>query len=617
MLVSLWEETGLPTVPRLTARPAWQRVASAFRQALIPVAEKYSAFQWPSLPATLYMDYARTGNRAPFEAAYFKRRQVLATLVLAECLEQKGRFLDDILNGIWCISEETSWVLPAHHNQFYAQGGLHRLPRIEEPVIDLFAAETGALLAWTWHLLGSALAEITPQGTERIRWELEKRILTPYLERDDFWWMGFRNDTGHTLGNWVPWITGNCLRVFLLTEENATRRQRAVGKGLRSLDRYLQHYSPDGGCDEGPSYWGRSGGSLFECLEMLWEVSQGAFDPFSKPLLVKIGQYMRHVHIAGEYFVNFADGSAKAEVDGSLLYAYGKRIQDPKLITLGAQMYRQYGLNKLMAAPTFSLGRLIRAALLHAELMGEDGLQEDASLDHWFDRLQVMIARERGDQNQGFYLSAKGGHNGENHNHNDVGSCIVYYNGHPLLIDVGVETYTARTFSPRRYELWTMRSIYHNLPIINGYEQLPGKEHRALEARYYRDGKSSTVSFELREAYPPEAGIREWERSYRLSREPQPAVGIRDRFRLVYAHSLQLVLILPQEPRIGPDFLYLQAGAEAVKLLYDQAQWAPSWELIPIADPLLAACWGRRIFRLCLTRIEPDLEGEVILTLRQ
>ena len=46
----------------------------------------------------------------------------------------------------------------------------------------------------------------------------------------------------------------------------------------------------------------------------------------------------------------------------------------------------------------------------------------------------------------------KGGHNAENHNHNDVGSFVVALGRATPLVDPGSEVYTARTFSPRRYD---------------------------------------------------------------------------------------------------------------------------------------------------------------------
>ncbi len=89
----------------------------------------------------------------------------------------------------------------------------------------------------------------------------------------------------------------------------------------------------------------------------------------------------------------------------------------------------------------------------------------------WLDGLQFMAARENPASEEGFFLACKGGHNAESHNHNDIGSFIVYCDGMPILINPGVEFYTAKTFSAARYEIWTMQSSYHNLPEINGFMQ--------------------------------------------------------------------------------------------------------------------------------------------------
>lgn len=62
----------------------------------------------------------------------------------------------------------------------------------------------------------------------------------------------------------------------------------------------------------------------------------------------------------------------------------------------------------------------------------------------------------------GLYVAAKGGHNGESHNHNDIGNFIVYADGEPEIIDVGNCVYTAKTFGAERYELMNTRSSNHN-----------------------------------------------------------------------------------------------------------------------------------------------------------
>jgi hypothetical protein len=111
------------------------------------------------LPANIYMEFSIDGNRTHYEAPYFERRDLLTRLVLAECAEGQGSFLIGILNALWSICEESSWCLPAH---IAAQKAGPGLPDTTEPMLDLFAAETGALVAWTVYLVGTGLSKISP-----------------------------------------------------------------------------------------------------------------------------------------------------------------------------------------------------------------------------------------------------------------------------------------------------------------------------------------------------------------------------------------------------------------------------------------------------------------------
>ena len=224
------------------------------RKDLIANGEKYLRYAWPDLPATLFLEYAREGNRSRYEHEHFARRTALTNLIVAECVEGKGRFLDDIANGVWAICEESFWGVPAHVGAQKAGSGL---PDPAEPVVDLFAAETGESLAWTSYLLGEQLDRVSPMIRKRISHEIDRRILTPCLERDDFGWMGF---SGGRVNNWNPWCNSNWLACTLLIEPDENRRIAAVAKIVRSLDHFFDAYDDDGGCDEGPGYWGRAGG---------------------------------------------------------------------------------------------------------------------------------------------------------------------------------------------------------------------------------------------------------------------------------------------------------------------------------------------------------------------
>ena len=109
-----------------------------------------------------------------------------------------------------------------------------------------------------------------------------------------FRWMGLR---GESVNNWDPWISSNWLTSALLMEPDAERRRAAVGKILRCLDNFMNGYADDGGCDEGPGYWGRAAASLFDCLELLHAATAGQCNGFTLPLVGEMGLYICRAHI--------------------------------------------------------------------------------------------------------------------------------------------------------------------------------------------------------------------------------------------------------------------------------------------------------------------------------
>ncbi len=267
LLASLWSADKLTAAangafrlfPTAAERAGWEALPADAAAALVAAGERQLQTSWDVLPASAFLEFARSGNRSHYEAMRDRRRRKLQDLVLAECAESKGRFLDEIVNGIWLTSEETFWGVPAHLGAQKAKIGL---PDVTEPIVDLFAAETAALLAWTLYLLETHLQQVSRLIPERIRFETSRRILTPCLERN-FSWMGFN---GPPPNNWDPWICSNWLTSTLLVEPDPKRRGAAIHKIVQCLDHFLNGYADDGGCDEGPSYWGRAGASLFDCL---------------------------------------------------------------------------------------------------------------------------------------------------------------------------------------------------------------------------------------------------------------------------------------------------------------------------------------------------------------
>ena len=597
--------------PTADDRDSWLSIPEDIRQGHITLAEKSLGHEWPPLPATLFLEFARNGNRSNYQGKHFARRRILTNLIIAECMEGKGRFIDDIVNGIWALCEESYWGVPAHI--FLQKKAGLGLPDVSEPTIDLFAAETGALLSWTYYLLKPQLDRVSPLICTRIEQEIERRIIIPFLNRDDFVWMGFlRNRRVH---NWNPWCNSNCLTAGLIFIQDKNRRAAFVKKTLTSLDRFIDAYAPDGGCDEGPLYWTVAGGALFDCLELLKSVTNNTINYYNEPLIREIGKYIYRVHIAGNYFINFADAPARMSVSrGNLVWRYGKSINDSDMKGFGAYAEQK----ELARTHTVSgnAGRQLAALFTISELLKTKPYQP-LLRDVWFQDIQVMAAREREGSSEGLYLAAKGGHNDESHNHNDIGNFIVYADSSPVIIDVGQGTYTRKTFSSERYTIWMMQSAYHNLPAINGVMQKNGREFKATNVSYKSNNSYAQLSLDIASAYPPEAQLNSWVRTVRLNRGKN--IEITDSYSLKETvNEITLSLMTPCPVTVqNRGTITLKNGSTMVSLIYNAAKITPDVETINIEDGNLKSVLGNKIYRILFRAERPPLKDEWKLKISQ
>lgn len=595
--------------PILEFRDGWTQLGDPIQAIVMRNGEKALAEPMTSLPATLYLGYAREGNRGRFEGPYFDRRRRLHDLVLAECVEGKGRFQDAIADQLWAILEESTWCVPAHIGAQRAGVGL---PNVAEPIVDLFAAQTGASVAWTVYLVGPALDRVSLRLRERATAEVDRRILTPYLSRD-YGWMGFgaksRTDRPN---NWNPWINGNVLTAALLLEPDRERRVALVHRVLKSLDRFLQPYPEDGGCDEGPSYWSRAGGSVFDNLDLLYGATAGKLDPFGQPLIREMGKFIHRVHIADRWFVNLGDCPARLGIDRGVVFAYGRRIQDPQL---RAQASHGATLENILGTSAGTdLGRALRNLFNAGAIVAETDAPLPLVRDAWLgsEDLQMMVARDRQGSTDGLFVAAWGGHNAQSHNHNDVGNVLVFADGQPVFVDLGAPTYTAKTFSSHRYEIPAMQSEWHNLPTIHGVQQSAGRSFAARSVTYGVTDLTAELNMDLAPAWPERAGVQAWKRTVRLERESK--IVIADTFRLDSpATNTWLNFITPTTPRIDqPGRLEMplpasgSATARTVILGFDPGKLAARIDTFDVADDRLADIWGSRMRRIRLEPLQPQ-----------
>lgn len=569
---------------------------------IISEAEKLLDCEYKVLPASVYMQFRRNGNRSVYEGIYFERRRIISNLLLAEAAERKGRFTDKLIDGIWLLLEESTWVIPAHNQSqpgtisplTYAYGR-------EVDFIDLFAAETGSLLAWIYYIAHEFLDEITPLICERVIYELNRRIVEPYMTNDNHWWMGFK---GNSLNNWTPWIISNILTVCAFVVHDTESREKMTERALNILDNFTYFYHSDGGCDEGPGYWGVAGASYFDCAELLYDISGGFINIFGSELLRNMGEYIAKVNINGDRFLNFADCPARVTPDYYMIARYGRRCSSKMLEGYGIS-----GIHKNAMKPACSFTGTIYRCIkdlcepeyIHAGYIAAEKV--------WFDGICVMAKRERADTSNGLYLAAKGGNNGESHNHNDVGSFIIYSDGKPLIIDVGVGTYTADTFNSNRWKIWTMQSAYHNVPTINGKMQPPGGQYKADNIIYNKaDG---SLSMGLCGAYPHDSKILYFNRSFALD---NGIAVISDDIKLDGNGEIEFNLMTESLPHIAGDGKIVFGNGRIAE--YDPALSA-DLDTIELTDKRIASGWGRDVlYRIRLKTAHDFSEGRFILSVK-
>jgi hypothetical protein len=592
-------------LPGYKNRNFWDNLPEKIKKEYISRAEGYLGYSWPVVKATDYLEFVRSGERR--QEAYSACSNAVISLVMGELAEGKGRFIDQIINGVWYYSEQTWWGWSAH---LYFQKAGPGLPDVNEPTVDLGVGEVTSNLSWTYFLLKDEFDKVNPLISKRLRQAITEKALDPYFERDDWGYMGFR---GGRPNNWNPWVNFNMLTSYLLMEDDPVRKTARVGKIINSLDKFLNGYSDDGGCDEGPSYWGAAGALLYESLEVLKDATSGKFDVFDDPLIQNIGKYFYKVNIHAPYFINFADADAKTGGDVSTVYRYGKAINDPVMQKFGAYLGELNNWGE--GAFGGRIGDQIKDLTLISEIRGSEAAEALVS-DFWFPDTEVAGARDKEGSISGFFFGAKGGFNAESHNHNDVGSCIMYYDGKPCLIDLGRETYVAKTFSSRRYEIWTMQSGYHNLPVINGTEQKDGEEFKAKNSFFTSTSKTATFSTDIAGAYPESAKVISWIRTYNLNRGK--SFVIKDRYELADdvadAATSSNLMTYCKVTQVKPGLLRLDGDGFALNMNYDPKIVSASIEFIEVKDNSLKRYWPDGVTRIKLQFRNPGLKGNNTVT---
>ena len=580
--------------PPYADRAAWAALPGAARWKAAGDAALQDADTLPRLPLSLWLRFTQNGDRTAWEHAYFARRRTLCALVMAEAVTGAGTYLPAIADLAWAICEESAWQLPAH-NSYIRNTPQLPLPDVTRPIVDLFAAETGALIATVYGLLGAALDGYAPGFSVRLKDEVERRVLAPYRTAH-FWWMGSGEEP---MCNWTPWCTQN---VLLAAAQCAPAETLPVyvKQAAYSIDCFLKDYGEDGCCSEGAQYYRHAALTMFNALDLLCRIAPGVFDDvWAEPKIRNMAEYIVNMHIAGPYYLNFADCSPLAGARGVREFLFGQRVASAPLMTLAARDWadalQQPDPDRLHHpddSEGINLYYHIQTALAEQKVLAfAQSAAPTLPRDVWYPSVGILACR-RG----AYALGAKAGNNADSHNHNDVGSVTLYKNGAPLLIDVGVETYSKKTFSPQRYEIWTMQSSWHNLPEFEpegaGYQQQPGAEFAARDVAV--SDALDAITMDIAPAYGAVPGLGFYRRRVQLNEN-----GLTLQDETDFSRTVALTLMSVEKPAVEGGTV--QFGTLAAAHIKGFARIAT--EAVPITDPRLRQAWPDTLYRtrICFT----------------
>ncbi|GAB2499638.1 heparinase II/III family protein [Promicromonospora xylanilytica] len=623
--------------PDVTDRSFWTSVqVTAACASALAVADGERGTPWPQPLASQYARFFRDGDRTVYEAHVAARHARLTRATLAALLDPRPDRVDEVVDGVLLLCEQSTWCWAAHDDTFDRFGRI--TPTVTEPYLDLGAGEVAAQLAWIDHLLGPALDERAPGVRWRIRQEAQARVLGPFTDRRDWWWLG----VDHPIMNWSPWIQGNVLAAGLALEEDPDRRRAVAALVADGIAAYWASLPADGGVDEGYHYWWQGAARALEAQDLLGfagiEPAQEALDRIRATVA-----FPHSMHLGGDWYVNVADGAARplATWPWNVVHAWALRVGDGHAARHAASYRgRQGGLFDERSS-------LPRAVRMLSDRAWSDASTASAPLvpTAAFPSTGVAVARSRAGTERGLAVSVKGGHNGENHNHVDVGSVIVALDGTPVVVDAGKPTYRAGTFGPDRYAQWVVRGDWHNVPRVRGVEQAPGEQFgaRAFEVSAADDESPAgawRARLDLGGAYPVD-GLEHWWRAVGLDPGAEE-VTVEDSWVFSTASApAPADERAPTDERAPADeptaWHWLLAGdvtlaagratvrftpdaaapsARALVLTWDAAAADAELDVRELDDPELTVVWGEHLTRLRLTARAEAPSGTFRVTMR-
>jgi hypothetical protein len=478
----------------IAEREQWKIIAasSAFKR-VIAQAEK---LQKEPIPETTEEDYGRfyatesnEDNKInrDYENKFNQRRNRLFHLVLAECFEDKGRFIHDIEETISAICKEPNWTIPSEDNNARKFKG-------ESKAIDSQMAQTAWNLATVHYWLHKKLSGTT---CELINNSIRTRVFSVFEEgvvTDNYDLINWANAADHTNAIGHAAVVGAALALI----DSVDLRAKYIASAEINIEKFLQIFTRDGYFPDGIGAWNDGYGSLILLAELLYQATGGRIDIFKRPNIKEAALYGLRMEIVSGVYESFGN---RARGDQPVLFP-----------TAFVSKRFQMGLTKIEnKAPFFGIkpGPLYMVGIYcfpnsATQQKGLASGKEVPPLEMFrneFPLNGVVILRTGKNESNQIGVQLKGGNNEERNNHSDVGTYVVAINGGIPLCDIGSRYNRRGLVIDDLMKSNLVNSFGHPVPRINEQLQKNGKGTVApLLLRQYTD-EIDTLKFDLQYVY--------------------------------------------------------------------------------------------------------------------
>ncbi|MEZ0483628.1 hypothetical protein [Fibrella aquatica] len=532
----------LPEKPRgfgepYTDRTAWNKLYSDPKyRAIINEAAQLISKPFPAWSDSLYLVFFRQGTRPEGEKMIRARTNQLPTLVWAECLENKGRFVPALETALTELIHQKSWVLPAHDR--------NRLNFDQKRFnVDLSSSKLSHSIAQAVYLLGDKLKS---ELRADILNELNRRTFRPILNtiatrNGDHYWLTVNN-------NWnavcLAGVTGAAMAVL----PNRTDRARFISIAEHYAKNSIAGFTDEGYSTEGLGYFAYGFGNYALLRETVWQATSGKVDLFADPKVKRIGMLVPNLEIMNGVYPAIADCRMSPTAPADLLW-YCNRTMN-----LGLPQYNTYDFS---GQADDLLDDIMHAFPNSATIKRNvpDSKAAPNRLRSYFADAQLLITRPANGSGGRLGTALQGGNNNEMHNHNDIGSFNVVVGDELLMGDPGGPyAYTAKTFTAERYTLYKSLASYgHPVPRIAGIEQRDGAAAQAVILATDFTDKQDRYAMDITSAYA-QPHLKKLVRTFTYNREKAGSLTVADNFQFTEAQPVELALITRVDwKQIAPD----------------------------------------------------------------